>query len=65
MPLDLNQDQNHDHLSSPTHLASSSSFSSPSSSYPILPDQVLEEPSYYFETKRDHVHEEVKYIYTN
>ncbi|KAL5065879.1 hypothetical protein RYX36_027616 [Vicia faba] len=61
MPLDLNQDQNHDHLSSPTHLASSSSFSSPSSSsYPNLPDQVLEEPSYYFETKHDY--EEVKKI---
>ncbi|CAL5199250.1 unnamed protein product [Lathyrus oleraceus] len=48
MPLDLNQDQNHNHLSS-----SSSSFSSPSSSYPNPPEQVRQEPSYYFETKHD------------
>ncbi|CAK8564052.1 unnamed protein product [Lathyrus sativus] len=55
MSLDLNQDQNHNHLSS-----SSSSFSSPSSSYPNPPDQVREEPSYYFEAKHDH--EEVEKI---
>lgn len=56
MPLDLNQDQNHNHLSS-----SSSSFSSPSSSsYPNPPEQVRQEPSYYFETKHDP--EEVKHI---
>jgi len=60
MPIDLNQDQNHD-LSSPN----SSSFSSLSASYPTLlnPQDQVQQPSYYCQTNHLPHDHEVKYIY--
>ncbi|XP_020205216.1 GATA transcription factor 21 [Cajanus cajan] len=66
MPLDLNEDQNHE-LLSPNHHASSS-FSSLSSSYPILfnpPDQDQEARSYYWQPTEKKIpsdHEEAEKI---